>query len=278
MAVPVPSPMLPRPFRIERVIRETIDTWTFHLRALDGGPFSFLPGQFNMIYVWGVGEVPISISGDPAHTAQLTHTIRAVGNVTTAMKKLRKGDVVGIRGPYGTAWPVAEVQGKDVLIITGGIGLAPLRPVMYHLLHHRDRYGKVLVLYGARSPEDMLYTKELEQWRGRFDLHVSVTVDHADRSWHDHVGVVTTLLPKFHLDQEMTAAMVCGPEIMMRFTIQSLLERAVAPEHIYVSMERNMKCGIGLCGHCQFGPHFICKDGAVFRYDRVRHLMLRREL
>ncbi len=278
MIAPVPAPMIPRPFRIERLTKETTDTFTWQLRPLDEGAFAFEPGQFNMLYAWGIGEVPISISGDATHTDHLTHTIRAVGSVTMAMQKLRRGDVVGVRGPYGTPWPIADVTGKDILIITGGIGLAPLRPVMYHILHHRDRYGRVLMLYGARSPADMLYAKELEKWRGRFDMHVSVTVDHADRSWRGNVGVVTTLLPKFNLDEEMTFAMVCGPEIMMRFTIQSLLQRGVAPENVYVSMERNMKCGIGLCGHCQFGPHFICKDGAVFRYDRVRPLMLRREL
>jgi NAD(P)H-flavin reductase len=272
------EPMVSRPFRVDRTWMETHDTFSLELHPLDGGDFTFLPGQFNMLYQWGIGEVPISISGHPAATGKAVHTIRAVGSVTKMMRQLRRGDVVGVRGPYGTPWPVADIGGQDIVIITGGIGLAPLRPVMYHLLQHRDRYGKILMLYGARTPDDLLYVKELEQWRGRFDMHVSVTVDRAESSWRGNVGVVTGLMPGFHFDQEMTIAMVCGPEIMMRFTIQELSKRGIPAENIFVSMERNMKCGIGLCGHCQFGPDFICKDGPVFRYDRIKDRMLKREL
>ncbi len=270
--------MATRPFRIDKFWKETHDTFSMELTPLDGGDFSFQPGQFNMIYHWGVGEVPISISGNPAKTRILTHTIRAVGSVTRQMAKLRKGDTVGIRGPYGRPWPVAQAYGYDIVIVTGGIGLAPLRPALYDILNHRQKYGKILMLYGARTPEDMLYVKELEQWRGRFDMHVSVTVDRGGGEWRGNVGVVTHMMPRFHFDREMTIAMVCGPEIMMRFTLLELVKRGIPTENLYLSMERNMKCGIGLCGHCQYGPGFICKDGPVYRYDRVKDLMLRREL
>lgn len=272
------QPMASRPFRIDRFWKETYDTFSMELSALDGRDFSFEPGQFNMLYVWGVGEVPISISGNPAKHQILTHTIRAVGSVTKFMANLKKNDIVGVRGPYGVPWPVAEAHGNDIVIICGGIGLAPLRPALYYILHHREKFGKILMLYGARTPDDILYVKELEQWRGRFDMHVSVTVDRADASWRGNVGVVTSLMPRFHFDREMTVALVCGPEIMMRYTLLELAKRGIMEENLFLSMERNMKCGIGLCGHCQFRHFFICKDGPVFRYDRIKHLMLRREL
>lgn len=270
--------MISRPFRIDRFWKETHDTFSMDLTPLDGRDFTFQPGQFNMLYHWGVGEVPISISGNPAKTRVLTHTIRAVGSVTKQMALLKKGDTLGVRGPYGKPWPVATACGHDIVIITGGIGLAPLRPALYYILQHRDKFGKILMLYGARTPEDMLYVKELEQWRGRFDMHVSVTVDRAAGDWRGNVGVVTSLMPRFHFDREMTVGMVCGPEVMMRFTILELAKRGIPAENLYVSMERNMKCGIGLCGHCQMGPGFVCKDGPVYSYATVKNLMMRREL
>lgn len=223
-----------------------------------------------MLYVFGVGEVPISISGDPHHPETLIHTTRAVGTVTKAMRQLKAGDVMGIRGPYGTCWPVEKAEGYDVVIVAGGIGLAPLRPSLYHILEHRDKYGKVVLLYGTRSPDDILFRKELERWRSRFDLEIYVTVDYANPGWRGNVGVVTNLIPKAPFDPLHTMAMICGPEVMMRFTAIELLKRGVEAPNIYLTMERNMKCGIGLCGHCQLGESFICKDGPVFALTEMQ--------
>jgi NAD(P)H-flavin reductase len=231
-----------------------------------------------MLYVFGVGEVPISISGDPAAPLALEHTTRAVGTVTRAMQTLRPGQTLGVRGPFGHPWPVAEAVGKDVVLVAGGIGLAPLRPVCYHLFARRHQYGKIVLLYGTRTPEDMLYRRQLEQWRGRFDVAVSVTVDRATGPWQGHVGVVTRLIPGAAFDPLDTVAMICGPEVMMRFTVMELLKYGVSEENIYVSMERNMKCAIGFCGHCQFGPAFLCKDGPVLRYDRIKPWIGQREI
>lgn len=274
----IPPLMLPQPYRVERVQKETHDTFTFDLESLNGGSFPFAPGQFNMLYVFGVGEVPISISGDPGVPEKLVHTIRAVGTVTSAMRKLKPGDVIGVRGPFGSAWPVDKARGDDVVVVAGGIGLAPLRPVLYHLISNRDKYGKVMLLYGARTPQDLLYTRELERWRGRFDLQVEVTVDSAVSGWRGNVGVVTTLIPGEQFDPLHTTAMVVGPEVMMRFTILELQKRGIPDEAIFISMERNMKCAIGLCGHCQFGPTFICKDGPVYSFDEIKELFGKREI
>lgn len=264
--------LLPRPFRIERVRRDTKDTFTLELAPADGGSaLEFTAGQFNMIYVFGVGEVPISISGDPGKPARLVHTIRAVGTVTRALARLGRGGILGVRGPFGSDWGVKEAAGSDLILVAGGIGLAPLRPVLYELLAHRTRFGRVVLLYGARTPADALYAKELERWRSRFDLEVEVTVDVATGGWRGNVGLVTSLIPRAPLDPANTVAMVCGPEVMMRFVVQDLRERGVPAERIRLSMERNMKCAIGHCGHCQFGPEFICKDGPVLRYSRIQY-------
>lgn len=270
--------MIPRPFSINRIKRETEDTFTMEMKAVsDQSGFHFKPGQFNMMYVVGVGEVPISISGNPTKPDKLIHTTRAVGNVTKAMDRLKKGDLIGIRGPYGTSWPVEEAIGRDIVLATGGIGLAPLRPVMYYLLAHRNKYGKIVLLYGARTPKDILYIREVERWRSRLDLEIHVTVDRAVGDWKGNIGVVTTLISKAPFDHLNCCAMICGPEIMMRFTALELIRRGVASADIYVSMERNMKCGIGLCGHCQIGPRFACKDGPVFKYDDVKEIFTKRE-
>lgn len=273
------DPMVPRPFRLRGVRRENADTSTLEIEPADGRePPSFSPGQFNMIYAFGAGEVPISISGDPTRHESLLHTIRAVGPVTRALCSSRRGAAFGLRGPFGSAWPVERARGQDVVVMAGGIGLAPLRPVIYHLIAHRSQYGRVALLYGARAPGEILFRKELESWRGRFDLDVLVTVDHATADWHGHVGVVTTLVDRVAFDPYHTVAMTCGPEIMMRFAARALLDRGVPEESIWVSMERNMKCGIGLCGHCQLGPSFVCKDGAVFPLGEIAPLWDVREL
>ncbi len=276
---PCESPMRPQPYVVRGVRRETHDVFTLELEpAGDAAPLAFGPGQFTMLYAFGMGEVPISISGDPAGNTMLVHTIRAVGTVTRALERCRKGDVLGVRGPFGTCWPVDEAAGKDVVLAAGGIGLAPLRSVMYRLLARRERYGRIALLYGTRTPEDIVYRDELEEWRGRLDLNVQVTVDRAGSDWRGNVGAVTTLLPRAEFDPANTVAMFCGPEVMMRFTMLALMKRGLQAEQMYLSMERNMKCGIGLCGHCQLGPFFICKDGPVFPYDRVKWLFGREEI
>ena len=266
--------MIPVVFRVQRVVPDTHDTFTMELippRGTKG--FTFNPGQFNMLYVLGAGEVPISISGDPREKRRVTHTIRSVGNVTKLLQKMKAGDGIGVRGPFGSAWPVQAAQGKDVVIVAGGIGLAPLRPVLYSLLKNRKKYNRLSLLVGARTPEDVLYVQELKKWRSQFHIDLHVTVDRAQRGWKGSVGVVTSLIPWTAFDPGRAVAMICGPEVMMRFTIQELKQRGLHNKDIYVSMERNMKCGVGFCGHCQVGPHFICKDGPVFRYDRVEDLM-----
>jgi NAD(P)H-flavin reductase len=273
------DPMLPQPYQIEAVRPETHDTFTLELAPRNGVKGrAFAAGQFNMLYVFGVGEVPISISGDPARSQPLVHTIRAVGPVTQAMRSLERGQVLGLRGPFGIGWPVVEAEGSDVLLVAGGFGLAPLRPALYHLLAKREKYGRIVLLYGTRTPRDLLYEKELHEWRGRFDVQVEVTVDSAAAAWRGNVGVVTALFPKVRFEPASTMAMICGPEIMMRFTVQELQQHGVEAGSIYIAMERNMKCAVGLCGHCQFGPTFVCKDGPVFRYDRIRPFFEKREI
>lgn len=274
-----PDPMFPRPYRVHRVTKETSDTFTLELLPEAGhAGFAFAAGQFNMLYIYGIGEVPISISGDPGVPQALVHTTRAVGAVTKGMEALKKGDSIGIRGPFGTHWPVAAAEGNDVVFVAGGIGLAPLRPALYQVLANRDRYGRVVLLYGARTPEDILYRKQLKELRADLGLEVHVSVDRATRDWRGNVGVVTSLIPRVPFDPYHTVAMVCGPEVMIRYTVMELERRGVAQEDIHVSLERNMKCGIGFCGHCQHGPNFVCKDGPVFPFSRVRDLMSQREV
>ncbi len=271
--------MYPGSFRVHQAKKETHDTYTIEIEPVDGGicpPFS--AGQFNMLYVFGKGEVPISISGGPIEQKRIVHTIRSAGIVSGALSQLKAGDVVGVRGPFGNYWPLEDAVGNDVVIVAGGIGLAPLRPVVCHLFSQREKFGKITLLYGARTPQDLLYKQELKQWRGRFDVEVKVTVDSVNGDWKGDVGVVTAFIPQIRFDPLHTTAMICGPEIMMRYTVKELLNRGVEPGNVFISMERNMKCGIGLCGHCQCGPTFVCKDGPVFRYDRIQNLFGKREI
>lgn len=273
------DPTLPTVCRVTRVARETRDCWTLSLAPEDGRDCPpYAPGQFNMLYLVGVGEVPISMSGDVAERGAWVHTIRAVGAVTSALCALKRGARVGVRGPFGTPWPMPAAEGRDVVLVAGGIGLAPLRPALYALLAQRDQFGKVVLLYGARTPEDLLFRRQLSTWRGRFDLNVSVTVDRAQGDWPGHVGVVTHLVRQARFSPSDALAMICGPEVMMRFSATELLQRGVPAAQVYVSMERNMKCAMGLCGHCQFGADFVCLDGPVFPYERVHRLLHVREL
>jgi NAD(P)H-flavin reductase len=271
-----PGAMAPRPFRVVRRRRETRDTWTLELEPARGEPLLVAPGQFTMLYAFGIGEAPISVSGDPE--GPLVHTVRAVGAVTDAICASRPGATLGVRGPFGNAWPVDGAAGADVLVVAGGIGLAPLRPAVYELLRRRGEFGEVAVLYGSRTPRELLYRRELERWRGRFDLQVDVTVDAAEGDWRGNVGVVTKLVAGARFDPTAAVALVCGPEIMRRFAARALLERGVPAERIHLSMERDMHCGLGHCGHCQLGPTLICRDGPVYRYDELAPLLEVREL
>lgn len=275
----IQEPMSPKPFRIQRTKKETHDTFTIDLEPVDGTDgFSFAAGQFNMLYVFGVGEAPISISGNPVNPRVLRHTVREVGIVTRALRKLKKGEILGIRGPFGNYWPLEGLGEKDIVIVAGGIGLAPLRPALYQLISQRKQYGRIALLYGTRTPGDLLYRNELERWRGRFNVEVKVTVDNATEDWRGDVGVVTTLIRRTQFDPLRTVAMICGPEVMMRFAITELQNYGVKNENIFISIERNMRCGIGFCGHCQFGPVFVCKDGPVFNYDGIKNFFGKREI
>jgi NAD(P)H-flavin reductase len=222
-----------------------------------------------MLHAFGVGEVPISICGDPTRPGPLMHTIRDVGAVTHALVTANPGTTIGVRGPFGTGWDVSDGMGGDVVIVTGGIGLAPLRPAILEVVSRRAEYGRVVLLYGARSPEDILFAEDMSAWAADHDIVVEVTVDYGPPSWTGRVGLVTNLVARAGFDPLHTMALVCGPEVMMRYAATALVARGVRPERIRLSMERNMKCGIGLCGHCQFGPWFVCRDGPVFRYDRT---------
>jgi len=231
--------------------------------------FRFEPGQFNMLYLPGFGESAISISSDPNDLEKIGHTIRFVGNVTRSVSRLKVGDIVGVRGPFGTYWPMKEMEGKDVFIACGGIGLPPLRPAIYHIIRNREKYGKVTVLYGARTSSDLMFPAEYTEWR-KANIDVEVTVDRGDANWNGRVGVVPMWFYQFRLDPRKVAILTCGPEIMIRFVIYEAMARRIPSENIYVSLERNMKCGQGSCGHCQMGPYFICKDGPVFRFDELQ--------
>jgi len=280
MATPLETEPLvsapPRPFRIVAAAPETHDTWTVQLEPAEGRPLGIRPGQFAMLYAFGVGEVPISVSGDTG--GPLVHTIRAVGAVSRALCSAAAGSMFGVRGPFGNTWPLEVGAGGDVLLIAGGIGLAPLRPVVYELLRRRTGWNDVALLYGCRTPGDLLYRDELDAWRDEGSLHVDVTVDAADAAWQGKVGVVPKLIAAAPFAPGRTTAFVCGPEVMMRFTAQELLARGIGADRIYVSLERHMECGVGHCGHCQLGPTLICRDGPIYRYDQAEPWLAVREL
>ncbi len=268
--------MVPRPFRVVGNRQDTKDTVTLSLEPLTGARLEYVPGQFTMLSAFGVGEVPISISGPPG-SGPLQHTVRDVGGVTHALVRTREGGVLGVRGPYGTGWQVGDGRGGDVVVVAGGIGLAPLRPAVLEILRNRDAYRRVVVLYGTRTPDEVLFAAELDQWRAS-GLEVEVIVDYAPPSWHGRVGLVTKLVPRAGFDPTRSLALVCGPEVMMRYVTQALRDRGLAADRIRLSMERSMACGVGLCGHCQLREYFICTDGPVFGYDLMEPLLGLREV
>ena len=266
-----PNPMLPYWATITQKQAETPGVATYTLEFQDlafRDAYTFLPGQFNMLYLPGIGEVAISISSDPGTPNNLLHTIRVAGNVTEAIDRLNVGDQIGVRGPYGSAWPVESAQNGDLIFVAGGIGLAPLRPAIYHVIRQRAKYGKVTILAGARSPQDMLYHDEFASW-AEHDIEVLPTVDRGDKSWQGRVGVVPMLFYSLRPDPRHTTVFTCGPEIMMRFVSYEALARRIPKELIFVSLERNMKCAVGFCGHCQYGGAFLCKEGPVFNFAQI---------
>jgi NAD(P)H-flavin reductase len=272
-----PGPMVPRPFRVLDKRQDTVDSWTLELESRAGDPLEFAAGQFTMLSAGGAGEVPISISGDPDQPELLVHTVRAVGLATQAICEAEPGDTLSVRGPFGSCWPIDELEGADVVVAAGGIGLPPLRPALLRMLARRERYGRLVLLYGARSPEQLMFPDEFAAWSER-GLEVLVTVDSAGPEWLGHVGVVTRLIRRAGLEPERTAALSCGPEVMMRFVVAGLVDSGVAAERIYGSMERNMQCGIGHCGHCQLGPTLVCRDGPVYRWSEIGPWLAIREL
>lgn len=272
------SPFEPRFLRVRRKIRELRDVVSFELD--DPRAASWAPGQFNMVYLFGAGEVAISISGDPARAGVLTHTVRSLGAVTAPLCAIRTGAALGVRGPFGRGWPLEHARERHatILALAGGLGLAPLRPVIYHFLRNRTAFERLILLYGARNADDLLYQRELKKWGNRPGVELGMIVDRAAPSWSGRVGVLTDLLSGIRFDPATTLAMMCGPEIMMRVAGRALLERGMNAGDIFLSMERNMKCALGTCGHCQFGPYFVCKDGPVFTLAQIGSMLGVREL
>lgn len=266
--------LIPLRYRVTERREEIPGTVSLALRPVDQPIRAPLPGQFTMLYVFGVGEIPVSISGSSG-VSGIVHTIRTVGPVSRALCETNPGTVLGVRGPFGTSWGLPVPPAQDLVVVAGGIGLAPLRPVIRHAAAHRERYRSVTVLIGARTPGELLYTGEYDTWR-EHGLDVRVTVDRAGQDWTGNVGVVTTLIPS--VDPRVTTAFACGPEAMMRFAARDLVDRGMAPRAIRVSLERNMRCGVGLCGHCQLGPLLVCRDGPVVGYDRAQSLFAVKEL
>jgi sulfhydrogenase subunit gamma (sulfur reductase) len=266
------NPYVIHPATIVEKIREAEDINTYRLQLVDEQTrkqFRFMAGQFNMVYLFGVGEVAISIVSDPDEPQFLDHTIRAVGRITKAIAALQPGDVLGIRGPFGQGWPLEEARGRNVVIVTGGLGCAPVVGAIEYIFRRRVQYGSVKILHGVKTPHDLLYRERFDAWRRHPDTEVLLTSDQPDKTWRYHVGVVTELFEQVSIDPAKSTVLMCGPEIMMRLGVPILIRRGIPEMAIYVSLERHMECGIGLCGHCQMGPYFLCKDGPVMRYDLV---------
>ena len=266
------NPWLAHRVWIDKITLEAPGVSTFHFRFADAqrhASYRFRPGQFNMLYLPGSGETPISVSAGAHHNGTWDHTIRSVGNVTRTLFRMTPGSSIGLRGPYGSCWPVEKCIGADVVIVAGGIGLPPLRPVIYELLSSRKRHGQLHLLYGARTPDALLYSDEYSGWSDR-GLNIQLTVDRSPPNWLGNVGTVPLLLDRLRtLSSGNTIVLACGPEVMLRYTVQSAMAHGIASDRIWVSLERNMQCAVGFCGHCQLGPAFICKDGPVFRYDLI---------
>jgi NAD(P)H-flavin reductase len=271
-ATPANNPWLAQTVRIGRITPEIPGVFTYDLEFTDpalNANYQFRPGQFNMLYLPGVGESAISLSAHPQSRGRWAHTIRVAGNVTQTLANLGEGGTLGLRGPFGSCWPIDSYRGWDVVFVAGGIGLPPLRPAIYEVLDHRSEYGRVSLVYGAKSPETLMYPREYSTWQAG-GIDIQTTVDRASLDWTGNVGTVTVVLDRIKLARPtQTVLLTCGPDVMMHFTARSGLKLGLTPEQIWLSSERNMQCAVGLCGHCQLGPEFVCKDGPVFRYDRL---------
>ena len=266
--------MCPVPFRVSDRQDETADSVTLRLAPTAAALPAFRPGQFSMLYSRGVGEVAISISGDPAkQDGTLVHTIRDVGAVSRALHEAQPGDLIGARGPYGTDWGLESAVGRDLVVVAGGVGLAPLRPALLGILARRSSYRRVVLIVGARNPGEFLFRDQLDSWTTTRSMEVVLTVDTPAAGWRGHVGFVTEPLARLRVEPSVTSAFVCGPEPMMRFCANMLIDKGLQPRSIRLSLERNMKCGVGLCGHCQLGPLLVCRDGPVVSYETAQPLL-----
>jgi sulfhydrogenase subunit gamma (sulfur reductase) len=279
--IPAQAQMLENPYRhnlaeILKIEEQTPDTNTYTFRYLNPQQqtdFKFCPGQYVLLSVFGFGEAPFGVCSSPNNTQTIQLTIRNVGHLTNALSKLPVGSRVGLRGPHGVGWPMNELLGKNVILIAGGMGLVPLRPVILEVLENRNKYEKLQILYGARCPEELLYKDELYLWENRRDVEYVATVDRDDEHcWAGNIGVVTTLFDRLTLSAKNSIALVCGPPVMYRFVIRDLHNLQILDEQIYLSLERRMKCGVGHCSHCIVGTKFVCQDGPVFRYDEAKNL------
>lgn len=266
---------VPTVAEIMQFTRETKSIFTLHLSFVERyrhQTYSFHPGQFNMVYLYGVGEVAISIVSDPDQKEIFSHTIRAIGRVTKALQKLQVGDLVGIRGPFGRGWPLHNVKGKDIVIVTGGLGCAPTVSVINYIIARRSQYGHLKILQGVKHSDDLIFRQQYEKWKRAPDVEIHIAADVAGPRWTWGVGYVTDMIQTLDLDPKNTVVMMCGPEMMMHAAIKALTQKGIAELDIYLSMERNMECGIGQCGHCQYGGLFVCKDGPVFSYPDIKAL------
>ncbi|HUF20300.1 MAG TPA: FAD/NAD(P)-binding protein [Burkholderiales bacterium] len=268
------NPYLPRDAEVIERIDESPGIFTLRLRLTDLGErtaYRFAPGQFNMVYLHGAGEVPISIVSDPESPVLLDHTIRAVGRVTNGLAKLHAGDRVGIRGPFGRGWPLDQARGRDVVIVTGGLGCAPVVAVINYLFAYRKHFGHVTIIQGVKHASELIWRERYAEWAKLPGVQVLLSADHGGPLWPFHIGRVTDVFDEAHLPGD-AIAMLCGPEIMMQIAARQLAARGIAEDDIYLSLERNMQCAIGHCGHCQFGPDFVCREGPVFAYPHIKPL------
>ena len=262
---------IPKIAEVVERIQETHSVFTLRLRMLDNktrANYMFYPGQFNMLYLFGVGEIPISIVSDPQDPSMLDHAIRTVGRVTRGLSRLEKGAQIGLRGPYGRGWPLQDAIGKDILVITGGLGCAPVVSVINYIINRRSDYGRLSIMQGVKLPSDLIWRDKYEQWLKQPNTDVFLAANSDEGEWPWHVGLVTELFDQVSLNQN-TVVMMCGPEGMMRACVHELMMRNISQSNIFLSMERNMQCALGHCGHCQYGPLFICKNGPVFSFDEL---------
>jgi len=263
------NPYCPIKAEITDIIEETPTIKTFAIKP--ERPVPFETGQFVELTVPAVGEAPFTPSSDPKIEDSMEITIMDVGRVTSRLHQMKKGALLGVRGPYGNGYPLEDFKGKEILIVGGGVGLAPLRSLILALSNEIDKYKKVVIKYGARSPKDIVYKNEINQWARNKNAEVELTVDAGDSTWKGNVGLITTLLKKdMGINIKESIAIVCGPPIMMKFTTFKLVELGCKDENLHLSMEKNMSCGIGKCGHCRIGPYYACKDGPVFTYDKIK--------